>query len=218
MAFMFTGIIRHIGTVRRLQATPAGKRLTIEVGPLAEGLALGDSVAVSGACLSVTSLRGSEADFDVVAETLSRTKLGGLGRGSRANLERPLRLSDELHGHLVQGHVDGMAKVRRIERGQEIRISFTATREITAAMIPKGSVAVDGVSLTIAELTEDGFTVAIIPTTWEETTLSELSAGDAVNIETDLIGKYVLRGLGRLQIPSSASSLTMEKLRQAGFE
>lgn len=215
---MFTGIIRYIGTVRKLQATPTGKRLTIDLGPLADGLALGDSVAVSGACLSVTALRGSEADFDVVAETLSRTKLGALARGSGVNLERPLRLSDELHGHLVQGHVDGMAEVRRIERGQEIRIRFAASREITGAMIPKGSVAVDGVSLTIAELTEDCFAVALIPTTWSDTTLNRLAVGEAVHVETDLIGKYVLRALGRLEMPSSGHGLTMEKLRQAGFE
>jgi len=218
---MFTGIIRHVGVVRAVRSGADGARLAIDLGPLAEGLARGDSVAVSGACLTAVSAGGLEAEFDVVAETLSRTTLGGLRAGAKVNLERALALGGRLDGHLVQGHVDGVATVRQVRTGREWLVEFEAPDELVGAMVPKGSVAVDGVSLTLADVAGGRFRVALIPTTLAETTLGDLAAGDRVNIETDLIGKYVLRYLhgmagGRAGTRADAA-VTLQKLREAGF-
>ena len=209
---MFTGIIRHVGLVRRAGGA-AVRRLRIDLGPLAAGLAAGDSVSVSGACLTVAAVEGSEAEFDVVAETLQRTTLGGLRAGAKVNLERPLKLSDGLDGHLVQGHVDGVAEVKAIRRGGRWEVEF-ASGELSRQMVPKGSVAIDGVSLTLLEVGAGSFSVALIPTTLEGTTLGELAVGSKVNVEVDVIGKYVRKCIQEL---ASGGGLTLEKLRQAGF-
>ncbi len=211
---MFTGIIRHVGTVKETRPSNAGGRLAVDLGPVAEGLKPGDSVAVNGACLTVSELAGTVGRFDVVSETLARTTLGSLRAGSRVNLEPALRLGDGLDGHLVQGHVDGTAAVSRIDRAGQWKVYFTCPRELLDAMIPKGSVAMDGVSLTLVDVTRDGFSVALIPTTLGETTLADLAVGAKVNIETDLIGKYIRKCLGSLV---SSGGLTLEKLRDAGF-
>lgn len=211
---MFTGIVRHVGTVKDVRPAGAGSRLAIDVGPIADGLSLGDSVAVNGACLTVSQLSGSVGQFDVISETLSLTTLGGLRAGSRVNLEPALRLGDGLDGHLVQGHVDGVAAVSHISKAEQWKVSFSASREFLDAMIPKGSVAIDGVSLTLVDVSGDIFSVALIPTTLGDTTLAALAVGGKVNIETDLIGKYVRKSLGGL---ISSGGLTMEKLRDAGF-
>ncbi len=209
---MFTGIIRQIGRLRSTAPTPAGRSLTLELGSLAGELSHGDSLAVNGACLTAAALTGETGRFDVVRETLERTTLGRLVAGDRVNLEPALRLGDGLDGHLVQGHVDGLARVSDIRTGGEWRITFAADTELTDQMVPKGSVAIDGVSLTLAEVADGRFAVALIPTTLADTTLAQLAAGDEVNIETDLIGKYVRRYL-----PGPGGGLTMDKLRQAGF-
>ncbi len=216
---MFTGIIAHVGVVRSLQPSGGGKRLTIDLGPLAAGLEQGDSVAVNGACLTAAAApRGSEAAFDVVQETLARTNLGAIRATSRVNLERALRLGGGLDGHLVQGHVDGLAVVAGIQRGGQWLIDFEAP-QLTPVMVAKGSVAIDGISLTLVEVTESTFRVAVIPTTLAATTLGERKPGDAVNIETDIIGKYVRKYLlgdaGGTE--KTSSGMTLEKLRQAGF-
>jgi riboflavin synthase len=214
---MFTGLIRHVGKVEKVAQTPAGRRLTIELGPLAEGLGLGDSVAVNGACLSAVEIAGAVASFDVIRETLARTTLGALAAGSRVNLERALAASDALEGHLVQGHVDGQATVRRIDRtagGYEIE--FDAGSDLLGQMVPKGSVAIDGVSLTLASVGRAGFTVALIPATLADTTLGGLGPGSAVNVETDVIGKYVLKYLSQLG-SGSGGGVTIEKLMREGF-
>ena len=213
---MFTGIIRHVGQVRAVRRVAEGARLAIDVGPLAEGLGLGDSVAVSGACLTVVSLSGSEASFDVTAETLSRTTLGSLRAGAKVNLERSLGVSDALDGHLVQGHVDGVAVVQAVGRGADPTWAFSAPEELIAQMVPKGSVAVDGVSLTLVDVAENRFTVSLIPATLEATTLGARAIGDRVNIETDVIGKYVLRYVRRI-VPQEQGGLSMETLRRGGF-
>ncbi len=213
---MFTGIVRHVGQIRQILPGADGKRLTIDLGPLAEGLVTGDSVAVAGACLTVTAVRRTEADFDVVPETLTSTTLGGLRVGQRVNLERPLRLADALDGHLVQGHVDGVAEVREIRTAGGHVVRFAAPRKLTDQMIPKGSVCVDGVSLTLLDLNQGQFAVALIPATLAETTLGALAVGSKVNVETDVIGKYVRRYLRQThQVPSEG--LTLEKLQEAGF-
>ena len=216
MAGMFTGIIQYVGTVRRVHPAGAGRRIRIELGPLAEGLAPGDSVAVNGACLTASAIDGAEAEFDAVAETVSRTTLGRLTAGAKVNLERALRAGQGLDGHIVQGHVDGAATLRRVRRGSDWRLEFAAPAELIAQMVPKGSVAVDGVSLTLAGVERDSFSVAIIPTTLSETTLAGLREGEPVNVETDVIGKYVLSYLQRMG-GGGGGRLTMEKLRNAGF-
>lgn len=213
---MFTGIIRHVGAVRDVRPAGDGLRLTIDLGPLAEGLGEGDSVAVSGACLTVCGQSGAEASFDVVAETVSRTTLSDLRAGAKVNLERSLAVGATLDGHFVQGHVDGVATVRSIDRGANAwRTEFAAPQDVTDTLVAKGSVAVDGVSLTVADVGKDTFSVALIPTTLTETTLADLAVGNRVNVETDVIGKYVRRCIE--QIAGSGGGLTMDKLREAGF-
>ena len=213
---MFSGIIQHVGLVRRLSSQGAGKRLAIDIGPLAEGLARGDSVAVAGACLSVADSQGGVAEFDVMAETFSHTTIGDLYVGAKINLERSLRLGDGLEGHLVAGHVDGVARVAAVGRQRGHILEFQATRELTDLMVAKGSVAIDGVSLTLTDVSGTAFSVALVPITLAKTTLGQLAPGARVNVETDVIGKYVLKYLRSIG-EHSGGGLTLEKLREAGF-
>lgn len=216
---MFTGIIQYVGSLLSVRPTADGRRLGIDLGPLAAGLAPGQSLAVNGACLTVSALDGPRGQFDVVAETLSRTTLGSLAAGAKVNLEPALPLGGRLDGHLVQGHVDGLATVSRIDRAGQWRVRFDAPADLTAQMVPKGSVALDGVSLTLAEADEEGFAVALIPTTLADTTLARLEVASKVNVEADLIGKYVRRYLqGQAPTaPGADAPLTMDRLRDAGF-
>ncbi|HDZ20314.1 hypothetical protein LCGC14_0295720 [marine sediment metagenome] len=213
---MFTGIIRHVGSLRSIAPAAGGQRLSIDLGPLAAQVARGDSVAVCGVCLTAADLSGSAASFDVMAQTLETTTLGSLSTGAKVNLELALRAGGGLDGHLVQGHVDGLAELADIRRGDRYELTFRADDEVTATMASKGSVAVDGVSLTIADVDGQTFRVALIPTTLAETTLGERVVGDKVNVETDIIGKYVRRYLSQLG-GSGRDGLTLEKLREAGF-
>ncbi|MCE5327628.1 MAG: riboflavin synthase [Planctomycetaceae bacterium] len=213
---MFTGIIRHVGSIKAAVDRSGSRRLSIDIGPLAEGLSIGDSVSVNGACLTASAIAGAVADFDVIAETLGRTGLGRLVAGARVNLERALTLQDGLDGHLVQGHVDGRATVKNVRRGNEWVIEFAAAADVTDQMVPKGSVALDGVSLTLVDVGQGTFSVAIIPTTHKDTTLANLRAGDQVNVEVDLIGKYVRRYLNQIA-GGEGGGLSLEKLRKAGF-
>jgi riboflavin synthase len=191
---MFTGIIEAIGTVWDFSRQDEGARVRIGAGALAEGLRLGDSVAVEGACLTVTALRGDGFSADLSVETLARTTLGRLRAGVRVNLERPLRLGDRLGGHLVSGHVDAVGQIaERVPQGDGEFIRIRFPREMGPLLVMKGSIAVDGISLTVAELSRDAFGVAIIPHTLQHTTLSDRRVGDPVNLETDLLGKHVAR-------------------------
>ncbi|MCK4601906.1 MAG: riboflavin synthase [Phycisphaerae bacterium] len=212
---MFTGIVRHVGIVRDVRSAGDGKRLGIDLGPLAEGLSPGESVAVAGACLTAAEISASNVIFDVVGETLSRTTLGELRAGAKVNLERSLRLGEALDGHLVQGHVDGTARVARVNRTGQWIVEFDAPAELTDMMVPKGSVAIDGVSLTLVNVADGRFSVALIPTTLGRTTAGKLAVGERVNVETDIIGKCVRRYLQ--QRGNTAGGVTMEKLREAGF-
>jgi riboflavin synthase len=224
---MFTGIIQHVGAVRAARAVGDGRRLTIDLGPLAEGLAAGDSVAVDGACLTACRIAAALADFDLAAETVARTTLGAAHAGTKVNLERALRVGSALDGHLVQGHVDGTAEIARIDRRpDQWTVEFAAPPALTDEMVEKGSVAVNGVSLTLTSVGAGTFAVALIPTTWTHTTFADLTAGAKVNVETDIIGKYVRRYLRQLSgqpappaapPPAPGGGLTIEKLRQAGF-
>jgi riboflavin synthase len=214
---MFTGIIRHVGSVLAVRETAGGRRLRIDLGPLVDGLVEGDSVAVDGLCLTATDIAPPAAEFDVIRESLSRSTLGGLRVGGEVNLERALRADGRLDGHIVQGHVDGVATVDRVDRGgEQWVIAFRGERPLVDQMVPKGSIAISGVSLTLVHARDNAFSVAVIPTTLKETTLADLAPGDRVNIEADILGKYVRRYLETLG-GGSSGGLTLEKLRDAGF-
>jgi riboflavin synthase len=176
-------------------------------------------VAVDGVCLTATGVEGAQAGFDAVRETLGRTTLGGLRPGDAVNLERALRLSDGLDGHLVQGHVDGLAECRDAPRGEQGLTRFACPETLCRQMVPKGSVALAGVSLTLVDVTPGAFSVAIIPTTAGETTLGRLRPGDRVNVEVDLIGKYVRKAIAAMldSGPASPGGLSVEKLRRLGW-
>lgn len=191
---MFTGIIEATGTLTQMAPLhDGGARLHIDI-PFASELALGESVAVNGCCLTVTEVAGETVAFDLLQQTLNVTNLGQLGVGSRVNLERALLPSDRLSGHLVQGHVDDTAKVLAIRpQGQDTQIDIHLPSEARPLVISRGSIAVDGISLTIAELAADQFTLWIIPHTMEVTNLGQKQPGDRVNLEFDLLGKYVQR-------------------------
>ncbi len=202
---MFTGLVETLGTVDSLTpaAAPAvgGRQLVVSAPAFAGQLALGESVALNGACLTVVQHDAERCRFEVGPETLLRTNLGALRVGDRVNLERSLRLGDRMGGHIVQGHVDGVGQIVRKELdGAWVMISFTCPPALTAQMIPKASVAVDGISLTLVDVTRDGFTIMLIPHTLAHTTLGFKQPGDAVNLETDLLAKYVKKYLEALKL------------------
>lgn len=196
---MFTGIIEATGKVSMLELLPKGGRLVLQAGRLAVAeLGEGESVAVNGCCLTVTSINAAtgELAFDLLRETLDVTNLGGLRVGSVVNLERSLRLGDRLSGHMVQGHVDATGTITRLEhQGQDHCLTITMPPGFVRQIIPRGSIAIDGCSLTAAQLDGDTVTCFIIPHTWEVTRLHALAIGDKVNLEFDMIGKFVRRML-----------------------
>lgn len=193
---MFTGLVETCGRVAAVVPEGPGVRLVVEAGFVAEGVQLGDSICVSGCCLSVVQIDGDALAFELGPETLARTTLGGLAAGDPVNLERSLRLSDRMGGHLVTGHVDGTGRLAaRVHDGDWVTCRFTAAPALLAQMAAKGSVAIDGVSLTLVEVTAADFSVALIPHTLAVTTLGRRAVGDGVNLETDLVAKYVARWL-----------------------
>jgi riboflavin synthase len=200
---MFTGLIEATGTVRAVSAQAGGAVLELETA-LGPELGIGDSLATSGVCLTVITREGTRVTMDVSPETLRVTALGALSPGRPVNLERSLRADGRLGGHIVQGHVDGVGSIQAIaEEGgfRRVRIGFPGP--LAAWMVEKGSIAVDGISLTIAALGDAWFEVQIIPPTWTHTTLAAARVGDPVNLECDLVGKYVVRlaTLGRVPPP-----------------
>ena len=191
---MFTGLVREVGTVASMQ----GGRLTIQAPATAQGVQLGDSIAIDGVCLTVVACDDSSLSFDAVPETLARTALGTLDQGSRVNLEPALRAGDALGGHYVQGHVDGVGAVRSVEpEGEGRRVRFDAPAELLKYIVEKGSIAVQGTSLTVAAVDDTSFEVALIPHTLQATTLGELEPEQPVNLETDVLAKYVEKLLPR---------------------
>ena len=193
---MFTGLVESLGRVTAVVAEPPGVRLVVEAPEIARESQLGESICTSGCCLSVVRIDGPTIEFQLGPETLARTSLGRLAAGGRVNLERSLRLSDRLGGHLVTGHVDGMGRLAsRRDDGDWTTCRFAAARDLLAQMASKGSVAIDGVSLTVVDVDEQTFSVALIPHTLAATTLGPLAEGAAVNLETDLVFKYVARWL-----------------------
>ncbi|MDF3129805.1 riboflavin synthase [Kiritimatiellaeota bacterium B1221] len=191
---MFTGIIQKIGVVAELQEREGGKRLWLKTSAWERDYESGESIAVNGVCLTLADRRADELGFDVLEETLRKTNLGGLSTGSRVNLERALRYGDALGGHLVSGHVDARGRVRSIQAvGPDRRVEITAPADVLPHLIPQGSIACDGISLTVAELFEDAFAVHLIPTTLTDTCWGGMKEGDAINLEGDLVCKIVRR-------------------------
>ena len=196
---MFTGIVECVGRVAGIAREGDLARIAIDAPEIADGVRIGDSVSVSGGCLTVTRLESGRFHFEAVRETLERTSLGGLREGSRVNLERALRADARLDGHIVQGHVDGTGRVRAVERrGDDVRFAVDCAPDLRDALIEKGSVAIDGVSLTVVSVDDRGFDVALIPHTLAITTLGERRPGDRVNLEADVLGKYVRRYVERV--------------------
>jgi riboflavin synthase len=196
---MFTGLVEGRGVVRDVRPEGAAIRLVVELPDEWEqerGPALGDSIAINGCCLTVVALDGRRAEFQAGAETLAKTNLGDLAPGAPVNLERALPADGRLGGHFVQGHVDGVGQVAEIDRdGEWVTMRFRVPEHLAWQMVPKGSVAVDGISLTVVEAGPNWFSVALIPHTLDATTLGVRQTGDRVNVETDILGKYVERFL-----------------------
>ena len=213
---MFTGIVQGLGRVVAIVPLAGEVRLTVEAEfEWGEPLTLGESISVSGVCLTVTEARGRSFSAHVSAETISRTTMREYRPGHRVNLERALRLSDRLGGHLVSGHVDGLGLIRdRVERDSSLVFTFGLDKALAGYLIEKGSVAVDGISLTVNQVMAEAFTVNIIPHTGLLTTLGFKKDGDYVNLETDMIGKYVARILGR---DAGRSGIDEKFLAEHGF-
>ena len=195
---MFTGIIEAVGTLAVLEPRGSQVGLVIDAPAVIAGVRIGDSIAVNGTCLTVTKIDGVRLHFDAVRETLERTSLGDQRMGARMNLERAMRADGRLDGHIVQGHVDGTGRVAGIDRaGDDVLFRVECGSEIARYLVPKGSVAIDGVSLTVVGVSEKGFDVALIPHTLAATNLGDRKPGDRVNLEADVLGKYVVRYLER---------------------
>jgi riboflavin synthase len=189
---VFTGIIEETGKLQEIQKTSSGISLVIAADRTAENLKIGDSVAVNGCCLTVVDVSGKQVRFDLLRETWERTNLQFASRASLVNLERPLRADGRLDGHFVTGHIDGICPITRWERsGGDHVLEIAPPPELMRYVVQKGSIAVDGISLTVAAVTEKAFTVWIIPHTYEVTALRERKVGHAVNLETDILAKYV---------------------------
>lgn len=216
---MFTGIIEEIGTVRRIERGAAGARLTIAAKTVLEGTKLGDSIATNGVCLTVVSMTADSFSADVMAETLRRSSLGALQSGSPVNLERAMPANGRFGGHIVSGHIDGTGTVASQKREENaVWVTVRTPTPLLRYIVEKGSIAIDGVSLTVAAVDEISFSVSIIPHTGVQTILLGKKPGETVNLECDMIGKYVEKLLAPYTAEKSAASgITMEFLAQNGF-
>ena len=221
---MFTGLVQCRGQIASREASSAGQRLTIEALDLPRAVALGDSVCVSGCCLTAAAIDGTRLGFDVVPESLKKTTLGDLGEGDAVNLELAVTPQQPLGGHFMQGHVDGVGEVTAVDQADgQWRVSIRPPATLRGYLIPKGSVAVDGVSLTLAAVSEQSFEVALIPETLSRTTLGEAEPGRRVNLEADILSKTVVYWLERQAASTDdrqkagGAGVTMDLLRRAGF-
>jgi riboflavin synthase len=213
---MFTGLIEALCMVRSVRQSGETMTLAVDLGKLADDCKTGDSIAINGACLTITRLQGTVTDFDVSRETLEKSTLGKCTPSSQVNVERAVKANDRLGGHFVSGHIDGTAKITSIKKqGNFAEMKFAAGPELIDKMIAKGSVAVDGISLTIADMDKNSFSVAVIPETLKKTTLGNAKTQDKVNIETDIIVKTIKKHLDNI-LPTQ-ETLTAEKLKQLGF-
>lgn len=220
---MFTGLIIEAGTVYALELRGPSATLAIRCAKALKDAELGDSIAVNGVCLTVTSIRSDVLTFDVSYETLKSTGLGTLKRGEHVNLEPSLRLNSKLGGHLVSGHVEAVGSIRSITpMGNAVKFEVAAPASLLQYLIPKGSVAVDGISLTVVDVLDDAFTLVIIPHTGDITTIRNKKPGDSVNLESDLIAKYVAKfvrqGRGKEQRdPEKNDTSLLDALKRSGF-
>ena len=214
---MFTGIIEEVGTVRQIQKGQHSAVLHLQAETVLEDLKVGDSVAVNGVCLTVTDLKKDGFTADVMAETLHRSSLGALRQGDPVNLERAMPADGRFGGHIVAGHIDGTGVLSRKERiGNAVLLEISAAPAILYEIVEKGSIAIDGVSLTVVSVNESGFTVSIIPHTGAQTILLEKNTGSTVNLETDVIAKYVRRFTSPAP-EEKKTTLTLDFLRENGF-
>lgn len=216
---MFTGLVAELGTVQRLARQGNSYHLTVGAKKVLENLKIGDSVAVNGACLTVVRMDDSGFTADVMPETVRLTNIGSLQPGSRVNLERTLRLCDGLDGHIVSGHVEGLGTIsEQRPEGIAVVVTISTPPELLKYIIKKGSIAIDGISLTVTEVTDTSFSVSLIPHTAKETTLGLKKVGDSVNLETDILGKYVERMLTWNQKQEGKTdTLDMNMLLENGF-
>ncbi len=214
---MFTGIIEELGTVIKLDQQGVSAKIMIEADKVLENTKLGDSIAVNGVCLTVTDLWKDRFCADVMAETLRRSSLGVLKKGSKVNLERAMAADGRFGGHMVSGHIDGTGEIAKISpEGTAMWYTIAASQNILEGIVEKGSIAIDGISLTVAAVTEQDFSVSIIPHTGANTTLSLKKQGDVVNLENDVVGKYVKKFLSNKE-EKTESKVTEEFLGKYGF-
>lgn len=216
---MFTGIVEEVGTIRSLQLRGNSGSISIVAQKVLEGTKIGDSIAVNGICLTVTSLLSDGFTADVMAETVRRSGLDQAKMGDSVNLERAMAADGRFGGHIVSGHIDGTGVIREYRREENaVWVTIAASPEILALIVEKGSICIDGISLTVATVSDSSFQVSVIPHTAEETTLIRKHTGDVVNLENDVVGKYVQRLLsGNTPQQEKKSTLTMETLQELGF-
>ena len=213
---MFTGIIQLVSSVKSVSPSAGGIVLSVDLQKFANEIKIGDSISINGACLTVTKLANGLASFDVSGETIEKTTLGKITAGSKVNIELAMKADDRFGGHFVLGHVDGTAIIKKIDKqGEFVNMTFTAPKDLISQMIPKGSVAIDGISLTVAAMDNESFTVALIPQTLKETNLAFAKVGQKVNIETDIITKSVKKHLESMGI--AKDRMTIDKLKDLGF-
>jgi len=191
---VFTGIVEGIGIIKKFEKktnTRSAAKMKVDLGNLAKGLKAGHSVAINGVCLTVTKISKGEAEFEMIRETIKKTDLGKLESGDKVNIERSLKVGDRMEGHFVLGHIDGTGKIINIEKlPKEIKLWIELTNDLTKYVVKKGSIAIDGISLTLVDVIKNKISVCIIPHTMETTNLDSKKIGDKVNIETDILGKY----------------------------
>lgn len=215
---MFTGIIEEVGTVKEVQRNGNNSFIRIQADKILSDVHLGDSIAVNGVCLTVTKYDGSIFQADVMNETLSRSSLGSLKAGSPVNLERAMAANGRFGGHIVSGHIDGTGTITNIKNdGIAVWYTISANVDIMRYIVEKGSIAIDGISLTVAKVTENDFSVSIIPHTAEQTVLSTKKIGDIVNLENDIVGKYVEKFIKNDSSDTQKSSIDMNFLAENGF-
>lgn len=215
---MFTGIVEEIGEIKNIKKGSKSSVLTIKASKVLEDTAIGDSIMTNGVCLTVTDMSAGEFKADVMAETLNRTALNSLTQGSRLNLERALNLQTRLGGHMVSGHIDGTGIIKNFRKDDNaVWVTIETEEKLLRYIIEKGSIAIDGISLTVAAVSDKDFQVSIIPHTADETTLLSHKIGDQVNLEVDLIGKYVEKLLGLSSETDSKEKITQAYLKTNGF-
>lgn len=215
---MFTGIIEELGTVKSLNMSGNSGSINIKAHKVLEKTQIGDSIAVNGICLTVTSLQPDGFTADVMAETVRRSSLGSAKAGDKVNLERAMSAEGRFGGHIVSGHIDGTGTIMEYRKEENaVWVTIGTSAEILELIVEKGSICIDGISLTVAAVSDSDFSVSIIPHTGEETTLLKKKPGDKVNLENDVVGKYVQKLLGLKSQEKRESTLTMDMLRDYGF-